>query len=184
MRAYVRVRQLTEEEYQELKRWERSRKMAAGKVKRARVVLLSNQGYTRVEIAQRLEMDERTVRRWMGRFNQLGIPGLAECPRKGRPRVYKAEEVSVVIETALTKPDALALPFAAWTLDRLVSYLREEKGINMSRSRMSEIFKHEGLRWRQQEGWFGHRVDPDFAEKRGSLSGSILIRPSIALSSA
>jgi len=63
MRAYVRVRQLTEEEYQELKRWERSRKMTAGKVKRARVVLLSNQGYTRIEIARRLEMDERTVRR-------------------------------------------------------------------------------------------------------------------------
>lgn len=53
-------------------------------------------------------MDERTVRRWLGRFNQLGIPGLAECPRKGRPRVYKAEEVSVVIKT-----NALALPFGS-----------------------------------------------------------------------
>ena len=25
----------------------------------------------------------------------------------------------------------------------------------------------EGLRWRQQETWFGKRVDPDFAAKRG-----------------
>lgn len=85
MRAYVRVRRLTEQEYQELKRWERSRKMAVGKVKRARVVLVSNQGYTRVEIAQRLEMNERAVRRWLGCFNQLGIPGLTEFPRKGCP---------------------------------------------------------------------------------------------------
>ena len=184
MRAYVRVRQLTEGEYGELKRWERSRKMAAGKVKRARVVLLSNQGYTRIEIAQRLEMDERTVRRWMSRFNHLGIPGLAECPRKGRPRIYKAEEVSLVLEAALTKPDTLGLPFGAWTLDRLVAYLSEAKGVAMKRSRMSEIFKHEGLRWRQQEGWFGQRVDPDFAEKRGPSNGFILTPLNTASSSA
>jgi len=25
----------------------------------------------------------------------------------------------------------------------------------------------EGLRWREQETWFGKRVDPDFAAKRG-----------------
>jgi hypothetical protein len=24
----------------------------------------------------------------------------------------------------------------------------------------------EGLKWRQEETWFGARVDPDFAEKR------------------
>ena len=129
-------------------------------------------------------MDERTVRRWMGRFNQLGSPGLAECPHKGRPRVYKAEAVSLVIETVLTKPDTLDLPFGAWTLDRLVTYLSEVKGVTMKRSRMSEIFKHEGLRWRQQEGWFGQRVDPDFAEKRGSPYGFTLAYPSTASFSA
>ena len=58
-------------------------------------------------------------------------------------------------------------PFASWTLDRLVVYLTEVKGVPMKRSRMSEIFRHEGLRWRQHEGWFGERVDPAFAEKRG-----------------
>ena len=66
MRTYVCVRQHTKEEYGELKRCERSRKMAVGKVKRARVVRLSNQGYTRIEIPQRFEMDERAVRRWIG----------------------------------------------------------------------------------------------------------------------
>ena len=56
MRSYARVRKLTEEEYQELKRWERSRTMAAGKVKRARAVLNSYQGCTYDEVARRLEM--------------------------------------------------------------------------------------------------------------------------------
>ncbi len=41
----LRVRPLTDEEYQRLKRRAASRKLAAGRVKRAQVALLSNQGY-------------------------------------------------------------------------------------------------------------------------------------------
>jgi len=114
----------------------------------------------------------------------MGLPGLEEGPRHGRPHVYKTEHVSVVIQTALTKPDELGLPFGAWTLDRLVAYLSEEKGIAMSRSRMSEIFRNEGLRWRQQKGWYGQRVDPDFAAKRGLSKSSTPTRPMTASSSA
>jgi len=109
---------------------------------------------------------------------------LEEGPRHGRPHIYKTEHVSTIIQTALTKPDTLGLPFGAWTLNRLTAYLSEEKGIAMSRSRMSEIFRNEGLRWRQQEGWFGQRVDPDFAEKRGSLNSSTPTRLNTASSSA
>ena len=70
--------------------------------------------------------------------------------------------------TALTAPKALSLPFACWTLDRLQAYLREVKGLGVKRSRIDELLLREGLRWRQQETWFGERVDPAFAEKRGS----------------
>jgi transposase len=77
------------------------------------------------------------------------------------------------MQTALTPPVELGLPFGSWTLDRLVAYLAEVKGITMKRSRISEIFRYEGLRWRHQEGWFGERVDPDFAKKRGPLKPSI-----------
>jgi hypothetical protein len=37
----------------------------------------------------------------------------------------------------------------------------------MQRSRLDEILITEGLRWRKHETWFGERVDPAFAEKRG-----------------
>ena len=77
-----------------------------------------------------------------------------------------------MIATALTKPQTLGLPFAAWTLDRLATYLHEEKAIAMQRSRIDEILVHEGLRWRKHETWFGERVDPAFAEKRGRLRRS------------
>jgi transposase len=76
-----------------------------------------------------------------------------------------------VIDTALTRPADLGLPFASWTLDRLVARLAE-RGIAMRRSRISEIFLQEGLKWRHEETWFGERVDPDFARKRGRSSNS------------
>jgi transposase len=77
-----------------------------------------------------------------------------------------------VIETALTKPEALGLPFACWTLDRLATYLQDERGIGIKRSRIDELLIGEGLRWKVQETWFSERVDPDFAEKRGPSSRS------------
>jgi transposase len=91
--------------------------------------------------------------------------------RPGRPPTYSAEQRSTVIDAALTRPADLGLPFAAWTLDRLVAYLSEQ-GIGMRRSRISEILIREGLRWRHEETWFGARVDPDFARKRGRSSSS------------
>ena len=184
MRSYARVRQLSEEEYHALVKMGRSRKLAAGKVKRAQIVLLSNQGYTRREIGERLDTCEHTVSRWIGRFNKFGVTGLEEGPRGGRPAVYSEQDVGLVIQTALTHPEALGLPFASWTLDRLVAYLSEEKGVTMKRSRISQIFLHEGLRWRKQEGWFGERVDPDFAERRGLSKSSIPTHPKTASSSA
>ncbi len=183
MRPYARVRKLTEEEYQELKRWERSRTMGVSKVRRAKLVLLSHRGLLVQEIADKPELHHQSVRKWVNRFSKLGIPGLEEGPGHGRPHIYKTEHVNTVIQTALTKPDTLGLPFGAWTLGRLVAYLSEGKGVAMSRSRMSEIFRNEGLRWRQQEGWFGQRVDPDFAEKRGSPHSFAPTHPSTASSS-
>ena len=86
--------------------------------------------------------------------------------RTGRPPTCSAEQRSILITAALTRPSELGLPVASWPLDRLVSYLSEQ-GIAMRRSRISEIAIREGLRWRREKTWFGARVDPDFAEKRG-----------------
>lgn len=72
-----------------------------------------------------------------------------------------------MIATALTDPQILDLPFASWTLDRLAAYCNEELQIPIQRSRIDDVLIAEGLRWRQQETWFGERVDPDFAQKRG-----------------
>ncbi len=176
MRAYVCVRPLTDEEYQQLKRMAASRKLAAGRVKRAQVILLSNQGYRAQEIAERLAMHERTARTWGQSLYSPGSPRTGGKPTY-RPPLYAPTDVGMVIQTSLTPPSELGLPFGSWTLDRLVVYLGEVKGIAVRRSRISEILRQEGLRWRHQKGWFGERIDPDFAAKRGRSKPSIPLLP-------
>ena len=93
-------------------------------------------------------------------------------PRPGRPHTYTPDQRAEVIAAALTKPETLGLPFASWTLDRLAAYLGEHKGIGIKRTRIDEILVAEGLRWRKQETWFGQKVDPEFAAKRGRSRNS------------
>jgi transposase len=150
----------------EVQRIARSHTLGAGLVRRARIIVHAMGGLKAEEIAARMELCGNTVRHWINRFNVRGLDGLHEDVRTGRPPTYSAEQRGAVISAALTRPSELGLPFACWTLDRLVAYLGDQ-GIAMRRSRISEIFIREGLRWRQDETWFGARVDPEFARKRG-----------------
>lgn len=162
------VRERTNEaERRQIKRLAHSRIAAARAVERARVVQGALDGMTVEEIAAHLGLARNTVYLWLHRFERRGLAGLEDAPRGGRPPTYNREQVGEIVATALTDPQTLALPFQSWTLDRLVAYLSEQKGIAMKRSRVNEVLLTEGLRWRQQETWFGERVDPNFAQKRG-----------------
>jgi transposase len=167
----IRVRDAGDQEKEELGRMARSRTAGAGLVRRAQIVVHALEGLKAPEISARVGLCGATVRHWLKRFNARGLQGLEEDVRVGRPPTCTAAQRGAVINTALTPPADLGLPFASWTLDRLVAHLAGQ-GIAMRRSRISEIFLREGLKWRHEETWFGERVDPDFARKRGRSSGS------------
>jgi transposase len=168
----IQVRALTDGEAPELARMARSRTLGAGLVRRAQIVQHAVQeGLSAPEVAARMGLCGATVRFRLKRFNARGLQGLEEDMRSGRPPTYSAEERSAVITAALSRPAESGLPFASWTLDRLVAHLGE-RGIGMRRSRVGEVLLAEGLKWRQEETWFGARVDPDFTRKRGGSSNS------------
>src|ERR671912_442385 len=176
----IRVRALGDDEADELARMARSRTLGAGLVRRAQVVQHAvDDGLSAPEVAARMGLCGATVRFWLKRFNARGLRGLEEDMRSGRPPTHSAEERSAVITAALGRPAELGLPFAAWTLDRLVAHLGEQ-GIGMRRSRISEVLLAEGLKWRQEETWFGARVDPEFARERRPSTSSTPPRPRAA----
>jgi transposase len=173
----LRVRAMSDGEVETIRQLAYSRTAPARTVERARMVWLAHQGRRVPAIAEELHLTPTTVRSWLQRFNGSGLAGLAEKSRSGRPARYTPEQVSEVIAVSLTNPRELGLPFAGWTLDRLQVYFNEVKGIPIKRTRIDELLLAEGLRWRTQETWFGERVDPAFAEKRGSSRRSIRRRP-------
>jgi transposase len=164
----LKLRELTAEEQDAIKKFARSRTAPARLVERAKMISLAARGDTVPAIADRLKLNQVTVRTRLKRFNSDGLAGLNDRQRSGRPTTFTPEEVAEVVAASLTDPQALSLPFGSWTMDRLAAYLREHKRLAISRSRISELLIAEGLRWRSQETWFGERVDPEFAEKRGA----------------
>jgi transposase len=172
MQPPLTLRALTEEEDAGLRALAQGRKTEVRLRDRARICRLAHQGRRVPQIAAELGVCEATVRTWITRFNAAGLDGLGDAGRTGRPPTYTAEEVGTVVETSLTKPTELGLPFACWTLDRLEAYLNETKRISIKRSRIGELLQAEGVRWRQEETWFGERPDPAFAQKRGPSSRS------------
>ena len=170
--ATVCLRETTAAERAAVQKVAHSRTALAQSVQRAQIIWRARCGESASAIAARVGLDGETVRKRIRRFNTDGLEALKDRPRSGRRPTDRPEQTATVIATALTKPQSLGLPFAAWTLDRLAAYLHEQKGIAMQRSRIDEILLHEGLRWHKHETWFGERVDPAFAEKRGSSKRS------------
>ena len=184
MPARIPLRDLTPDERGELERLAHARTAPARLVERAKIVLAAADVQSVGAIAAEAGISRPTVSAWVRRFNDGGLTALEDRPRAGRPHTYDADQRAAVLAAALTTPKDLGLPFGCWTLDRLRAYLNEHKAIPIKRSRIDELLRAEGLRWRHQETWFGERVDPAFAEKRGRSSGSTRPRRRAPSSSA
>jgi len=172
MRTPLCLREFTPEEQRVITKLAHSQTASARLVERAKILYLASQGQTVPQIAEAVGLNEKTVRKWFKRFEQQGLAGLEDAPRPGAPSRYTPENKARVLEAALTRPSDLNLGFTCWTFERLAVYVRERLGIQMKKTRIFEILQDEGLRWRKQETWFGERLDPDFAKKRGPSSGS------------
>jgi transposase len=75
------------------------------------MILLSCRGWSAATIAELLGCDPSTVRRWIQRYNQDGVSGLADRPRCGRPRLG-SPRLGERIGRLLAEP-------TAWTIARL-----------------------------------------------------------------
>jgi transposase len=171
MRPPLRLRVLTAEEERVITKLVRSQTASVRLVQRAKIIALAHEGKSIPQIVQELGMTERIVRKWWKRFEQQGLSGLQDAARKGSPGRYTAENKARVIEAARKRPAELGLPYSSWTFERLATYVKEQLGIAMKKTRIFEILQEEGLRWRKQETWFGTRLDPEFAQKRGPSNG-------------
>ncbi len=82
-----------------------SRSLPAGLVRRATVILLSATGMANREVALEVDLSIPMVMHWRRRFHALGVAGLYDAPRSGRPRTHDDDTVARLLRTVLrTKP--------------------------------------------------------------------------------
>ena len=76
------------EERRHLERQARKYTSSYCEVQRAKVVLLAAEGLENKEIGQRLDLPRQIVCKWRKRFFEARLAGLADRPRRGRPRGF------------------------------------------------------------------------------------------------
>ena len=101
---------IPEDQLPKLEAMAASRKLEYRLVVRARIVLMAAKGHCTVEIARRLGISDRTVRKWKARFRaHPTIEALKDADRPGRPA--KTPRASVTGRQPPARPDDDEAPF-------------------------------------------------------------------------
>ena len=78
---------LTAKERRTLLAWQRSTTIPAGRARRGRVILLMADGVPISHIAATVGISRRFIYKWVQRFLQEGLAGLADKPGRGQRRM-------------------------------------------------------------------------------------------------
>jgi len=162
---------LNDDERTQLMSLANSRTLPHGLVSRAQIVLACADGEPSAAIAKRLKLNKNTVGKWRQRYRDLGIEGLHEELRAGRPRDIEDERVAEVINKALqTRPPDRT----HWS----VRSMAEHTGI--SKSTVQRWFELFGVQPHRQRH-FKLSNDPFFIEKVRDIVGLYLNPPDHAM---
>lgn len=162
---------LTELEQRTLAQLGRSRSEAAGLVRRARGLLLINEGHTNEETAERLNVNAATVSYWRKRFGEAGLAGLYDLPKSGRPRTHNDQRVAMLLKKALAERPPQA---THWSVRQLAA----QTGV--SKSSVQRYFTLFGVQPHRSKS-FKLSSDPLFVEKVRDIVGLYLNPPDKAL---
>ncbi|WP_323373803.1 IS630 family transposase [Plantactinospora alkalitolerans] len=135
-------------------------------MQRAWIVLLAAQGWSNREIGVRVGLHYNQVAVWRGRYRDEGMAGLVDTGRPGRPPVYGADDVILLVKTATETPPA---PASRWTMEALARRLNEA-GVTISASQVWRICQGLDLKPWQYESWMTSH-DPDFWVKAADVCG-------------
>ena len=89
-------------------------------------------GHRLAEIVRWSGRSSRTIRFWLDRFVAVGVGGLTDAPRAGRPARADAAYLAALERTVETSPRELGLAFDVWTSARLSAYLAETTGVRIA----------------------------------------------------
>ncbi len=162
---------LSESERDELRSITRPRSMPQSLATRARIVLLSADGASNTDIAERLGLSKPTVGIWRKRYVTQRTAGLYDEPRPGGPRSIRDEQVATLLRKTLkTKPK----DGTHWSCRSIAAEMK------LSKSTVQRVWKAFGLQPHRQKH-FKISTDPFFVEKVRDIVGLYLNPPDHAV---
>lgn len=156
----------------ELMRWARSRTVPQRMAERARVLLASADGTAVYQVAEECGVSIPTVRKWLSRYEEEGLPGLRhDRPRSGRPKQISPQfEAEIVRRTIETEP-----PVGTHWSTRVMA-----KEVGVHQSTISRIWRAHGLKPHRVRS-FKVSNDPEFTVKLRDVVGLYVDPPEHAV---
>jgi putative transposase len=166
-----RVVTLDENQRHQLVAFAKSRSLPHALVIRAKIVLAAAEGEQSRRIAQEFGVNRHTVSKWRGRFATLGVEGLYDEYRSGRPRSIEDERISQLVRRTLhSKPKGAT----QWSIRQMAD------ATGISKSTIHRVWSAFGLKPHRQDS-FKLSTDPFFVEKLRDVVGLYLNPPENAL---
>jgi len=167
MRQYRELISISDDEREELKRWAQSRRVPAGDVFRARLILALADGWSYTQIKQRLHTSAPTISRWRQRFAQQGIAGLEPQHQGSQPRVADAQvQARIARKTQQKPPDGST----HWSCRKMA------EAIGVSKSTVQRVWAQARLKPHRLERYMASD-DPQFEEKAADIIGLYIDPP-------
>jgi transposase len=138
---------------------------------RAKIVLLAGEGYTVPEIMEMTNIYDKTIRKWIHRFNDNGVNGLFTEINYSPMIKITDRAKKEIIRISSTNPRELGLKFSTWSLRSIAGYVREKKIVKedgISHTTIRDILIECGVEWRHSKIILGSNRsrDPEYDLKK------------------
>ena len=113
---------------------------------RIRVVGQVREGVSPEQLAKTLDINPRTIYRWIERFHYGGEEALRNKPKRGRPPKLTAAQMAWIARTVRDKnPQQMSFPFALWTLGMIRELIRWKLGVRLSEVSVGRVMRSLGF---------------------------------------
>ncbi len=154
MAGRVRVREISDDEGNRLKRIVRRGPRSVVTWRRAQMVLWPAQGMSVAQIARLAFTSEDRVRDVLHNFSADAFESLYPRYAGGRPPVFTLAQRREIKKIAKSKPAGHGLPFSRWSLDGLADFLVAEGVVDdISHEGLRELLRAENVSFQAVKTW-------------------------------
>ncbi len=149
----------------------RSNRWPAGWARRARVLLLLDQGWSVRRVQSETNMSPRLIVMWKKRWQDRGLDGLLDQPRSGRPKKVTPEKEAAILAATENSP---VPPLTHWSSRRLA------RRVGLSHVTVTRVWRKAGLQPHRLKRYLAS-PDPEFEAKAKEILGLYLNPPEKAV---